>query len=106
VRTLRRVGVTLIAGTDANSDPTAPNTISHGASLHDELELLVQAGLTPVEALLSATSSTADAFGLSDRGRIRIGSRADVVLVDGDPTTDIAATRNVRGAWIGGERVR
>ncbi|MCO1658529.1 amidohydrolase family protein [Pseudonocardia humida] len=105
VRTLRRAGVALLAGTDANSDPTAPNTIPHGVSLHDELELLVQVGLTPVEALLSATSSTADAFGLSDRGRIRAGSRADVVLVDGDPTTDITTTRNVRGVWIGGVRI-
>ncbi|WP_224389751.1 amidohydrolase family protein [Pseudonocardia sp. ICBG1293] len=106
VRTLRRAGVTVLAGTDANSDPAAPNTVEHGAALHDELQLLVEAGLTPAEALTAATSAPARVFGLSDRGRIRQGYRADLLLVDGDPTVDIAATRNIRGVWIAGQEVR
>lgn len=106
VGVLRRAGVKILAGTDANSDPTAPNTIEHGAALHDELQLLVDAGLTPAEALTSATATTAEVFGLSDRGRIRQGYRADLLLVDGDPTVDIAATREIRGVWIGGQEVR
>ena len=44
-------------------------------------------------------------FGLADRGTVAEGLRADLVLVDGDPTVDLAATRRVRGVWIGGERV-
>nr|WP_239070783.1 amidohydrolase family protein [Amycolatopsis sp. SID8362] len=106
VRALHQAGATVLAGTDANSDPTAPNTIEHGAALHDELDLLVRAGLTPAEAITAATSAAADAFGLRDRGRIREGLRADLLLVDGDPTTDILATRNIRGVWIAGQAVR
>jgi len=55
--------------------------------------------LTPVESLVAATSQTAGVFGLSDRGRITPGLRADLVLVDGDPTTDIKATRRIAGVW-------
>ena len=106
VRALRRAGATIIVGTDANSDPTAPNTIEHGASLHEELELLVKAGLTPIEALNGATRTAADVFGLTDRGRIESGQRADLLLVDGDPTTDILATQNIKAVWVAGETVR
>jgi hypothetical protein len=67
--------------------------------LHRELELLAAAGLTPVEALAAATSAPADAFRLADRGRIRPGLRADLVLVDGDPTTDVTATRGIVAVW-------
>src|SRR6185436_16612321 len=87
-------GVPVLAGTDA------PNTGSwHGVSLHRELELLVQAGLTPLEALRAATSAPADAFRLPDRGRITVGRRADLLLVDGDPTTDVRATRAIARVW-------
>ncbi|ORX12466.1 amidohydrolase family protein [Mycolicibacterium wolinskyi] len=106
VQALHRAGATILVGTDANSDPTAPNTIEHGASLHEELELLVQAGLSPVEALNGATQTAADVFGLTDRGRISPGQRADMLLVEGDPTTDILATQNIKQVWIAGEVVR
>ena len=56
-------------------------------SLHGELELLVEAGLTPLEALSAATSVPADRFRLPDRGRIAPGLRADLLLVNGDPTS-------------------
>lgn len=106
VQALHRAGATILAGTDANSDSTAPNTIEHGASLHEELLLLVQAGLSPIEALNAATRSAADVFGLADRGRIDIGHCADLLLVEGDPTTDILATQNIKAVWIAGEEVR
>ncbi|MEJ7648269.1 MAG: amidohydrolase family protein [Nakamurella sp.] len=106
VAVLHRAGVKIVAGTDANADPATPAQVPHGESLHAELSLMVQAGLSPVEALRSATSATADLFGLSDRGAIRSGLRADLLLVDGDPTVDITATRNIRGVWIAGQRVR
>ena len=106
VLNLHRAGIPVIAGTDANSAPGAPFNVTHGEALHDELELLVKAGLTPVEALRSATSLPAERFNLADRGVIEPGCWADLLLVDGDPTIDVTATRNIRGVWIAGKRVR
>jgi hypothetical protein len=73
--------------------------------MHRELELLVKAGLTPLEALASATSVPARHFRLADRGRIATGSRADLVLVNGDPTTDILATRDIVSIWKRGAKL-
>lgn len=100
VRLLDEANVPILAGTDAMQ----PGTV-FGASLHRELELLVAAGLTPVEALAAATAATADAFGLDDRGRLAEGLRADLMLVNGDPTQDITATRDIVGVWKRGVRV-
>ena len=97
-----RAGVTILAGTDANLTPGIPVQPAYGASLHQELELLVQAGLSNVEALRAATISPAESFGLYDRGVIRPGARADLVLIGGDPTTDITQTRNIQRVWAGG----
>lgn len=98
-------GLTIVAGTDANDDAAAPWNPKYGSSLHDEFELLVDAGLTASEVLTSATSSAARVFGLSDRGLIQPGMRADLVLVSGDPTVDIHATRSISGVWIAGQKV-
>ncbi|MDB4906141.1 MAG: putative hydrolase [Gemmatimonadetes bacterium] len=97
VQQLRKAKVPILAGTDAGNPGTA-----HGSALHRELELLVVAGLTPVEALASATSVPAKAFHLVDRGRVAAGLRADVLLVEGDPTVDITATRSIVGVWKDG----
>lgn len=102
VTALRRAGARILAGTDSNLTPGIPVQPPYGISLHHELELLVRAGLTNREALRATTSLPAQAFGLRDRGAIRIGSRADLVLIDGDPLTDITATRAVRRVWVGG----
>ena len=99
VRDLAAAGVPILAGSDAPNPSTA-----YGASLHREMELLVKAGLSPTAALVAATSAPAAAFGLKDRGRIAPGLRADLVLVDGDPTSDIAATRAIAGIWKLGHR--
>lgn len=98
-RTLHQAGVPLLAGTDAT--PFAP---VHGESLHRELRLLAEAGLSAEEALAAATSLPARHFGLADRGRIAPGLRADLLLVDGDPTTDITATSAIAGIWRRGVR--
>jgi imidazolonepropionase-like amidohydrolase len=90
-------GLRLLAGTDASSPGTA-----HGASLHDELHLLVQGGLSPTAALAAATSTPAAAFGLPDRGGIAPGLRADLVLVQGDPEHDITQTRTIERVWRAG----
>lgn len=100
VRELKAAGVPILAGSDAPNPGT-----TFGAALHRELELLVQAGLTPTEALAAATSVPATTFGLDDRGRIAPGLRADLVLVEGDPTRDITATRAITGVWKAGIRV-
>jgi len=59
-----------------------------------------------VEALAAATSVPAKCFRLSDRGSIRPGLRADLVLVEGDPTKEILATRNIVAVWKRGARVQ
>lgn len=100
VRELRDAHVPILAGTDAPNPGTA-----HGASLHDELALLVQAGLTPTDALAAATSRPARVFHLADRGRIAPGLRADLLLVHGDPTRDITATRDIVAIWKRGTPV-
>jgi imidazolonepropionase-like amidohydrolase len=97
VRTLHAAGVPILAGTDSGNPGTA-----HGASMHGELALLVRAGLTPAQALAAATAAPAQAFGLTERGRIATGQRADLLLVDGDPTRDISATRAIVTVWKNG----
>lgn len=97
VRRLHAAGVPILAGTDAPNPGTA-----HGVSLHGELSLLVRAGLSPQEALAAATSIPAQTFGLDDRGRIAPGMRADLLLVDGNPVTDITRTRHIAQIWKNG----
>jgi imidazolonepropionase-like amidohydrolase len=97
LRQLLANGVTILAGTDQHNPGTAP-----GASLHGELAFLVEGGMTPVQALRAATSAPAKAFHWQDRGRVAPGMRADLLLVDGDPTVDITATRNIRAVWKSG----
>ena len=100
IRQLVAAEVPLLAGTDS----PAPGT-TYGASLHKELEHLVNAGLTPTAALAAATSAAAGAFRMSDRGRIKTGMRADLLLVDGDPSKQIRATRNIVAIWKRGIRL-
>ncbi|MEU9970884.1 amidohydrolase family protein [Streptomyces malaysiensis] len=104
VAALRGAGVPVLAGTDTNYRPDRACPVVHGASLHTELALLVRAGLTPAEALTAATSAPAEHFGLFDRGMIAPGRRADLVLVEGDPTKDIGRTRSIEAIWRGGVR--
>jgi imidazolonepropionase-like amidohydrolase len=102
---LKDAGVEILAGTDANAEPGAPFPVPHGEGLHHEFGLMAHAGLTPVEILRSATVLPARAFGLTDRGSIAPGLRADLLLVDGDPTADISATRSIRAIWCAGTPV-
>jgi imidazolonepropionase-like amidohydrolase len=97
VKQLKAAGVPILAGDDVPNPGTAP-----GATEHRELELLVEAGLTPTEALAAATSTPARIFHLDDRGEITPGKRADLVLVNGDPSSDILATRDIAGVWKAG----
>ena len=100
VRALADAGVPILAGSDAPNAGTA-----YGASLHQELAMLVQAGLSTSAALAAATSAPAKAFGLQDRGIIAVGKRADLVLVRGDALRDIGATRRLAAIWKRGVRI-
>lgn len=99
VGALHAAGVPILAGSDAANPGT-----THGASIHRELELLVRAGMTPIEALRAATSVAADTFGLDDRGRIAAGLKADLLLVRGNADDDVQATRDIVAIWKDGVR--
>ena len=102
VTAMYKAGVPILCGTDSNTQLGTPATIPHGESLHHELELLVDAGLSPLDALRAATVLPAKHFDLPDRGAIEPGRRADLVLIDGDPLEDIRATRQILRVWCGG----
>ncbi len=86
----------------AGSDLPNPYVVPGGA-LHQELELLVEAGLTPLQAIRAATAEAAKILGFDDVGRIAAGQAADLIIVDGDPTRDIRATRAVRTVVLRGQ---
>ena len=96
---LHRAGVDILAGTDVSYPIPALGGLAHGVSVHHELQLLVEAGFPPIEALRSATSVPAKRFALTDRGQILENKRADLVLVRGNPTQTIADTLSIIGVW-------
>lgn len=104
VRTLYECHATILAATDANIGNFAP-AVQHGSSMLCELERLCFAGLTPLEALASATGKVADVFGNCELGYIKAGKKADLILIDGRPDKDIAAIKKIRQIIIGGEQI-
>ena len=95
---LRKAGVPILAGTDAGNAGTL-----YGISMHRELAALVEAGLSPAEALAAATSAPAAAFRLGRRGCIARGCKADLLLVEGNPAADVRATRHIVEVWKDGQ---
>jgi imidazolonepropionase-like amidohydrolase len=91
-------GVGFLAGSDTPTPWAFP-----GFGLHDELELLVEAGLTPLQALQAATLNPARFFGLTDDlGTIAEGRLADVVLLDANPLEGIRNTRRIHAVVVNG----
>ena len=95
---MNRAGLPILAGTDT----AAGVRVYPGFSLHEELSLLVQAGLTPMQALQSATRNAGVFFGLRDTGTIAKGNRADLVLLDANPLENISNARKIRGVVLNG----
>jgi imidazolonepropionase-like amidohydrolase len=98
VRAAKEAGVTIVAGTDSFGTDVTP--------IGTEARLLAEAGLTPLEALQSATVHAARLLGQDDVGRLVRGSLADVVVVDADPLTDASALEKVRVVVAQGAVVR
>jgi imidazolonepropionase-like amidohydrolase len=99
VGTMHRAGVALLAGTDAPNPYVFP-----GFSLHDELALLVKAGLTPMEALQSATRNSAQYLGKSaSLGTVEVGKLADLVILDANPLQDINNTKKINAVILSGK---
>lgn len=97
VRALRDAGIDILCGSDAAGPARGT---AFGLSMHHELSLFVnEVGMTPLEALRSATSVTARRFGFDDRGRLEEGRNADLLLVEGNPLERIDDTLNIRGVW-------
>ncbi|MGV8959366.1 MAG: amidohydrolase family protein [Stenotrophomonas sp.] len=100
VKVLYDAGVPVVVGTDAGMTGTP-----HGVSTLRELELLVDAGLSPAQALIAGTARSAVALGLPDRGTIEVGKRADLVLVDGQPWDHIGDVRKIGQVYVAGTQV-
>jgi imidazolonepropionase-like amidohydrolase len=99
IREMRAAGTRLLAGTDL------PVT-AEGSPLHEELALLVEAGLTPMEALQTATRNPAEYLGtLGTEGTVELGKAADLVLLDADPLSDIRNTRRIHAVIVRGRVV-
>ncbi len=97
---LAAAGASLVLGSDSGVQDHF-----YGFSAHRELELMVAAGLTPLEAIVTATSRSADRLGLSYSGRLRVGARADFIVLDANPLDDITNTRRIAEVVLGGDVV-
>lgn len=104
VALMHEMGVPILVGTDA----AAPlgGLVLYGKSIHKELRLLVGAGMSAEEVLRSATSRTAGYFNLTDRGAIRPGMRADLLLLSADPLDDIGNSDQITQIWTAGTPVK
>jgi imidazolonepropionase-like amidohydrolase len=101
VREYRRVGGPIAAGSDAANQLLIP-----GYSLHEEMALLVEAGLTPLEAISAATRRGAQLLGADSLGLLTPGKVADLVVLNGNPVRNILATRNIAWVMIRGRMIR
>jgi imidazolonepropionase-like amidohydrolase len=99
VADLHRGGARLLAGTDASFNFPL---VLLGFSLHDELEMLVEAGLSTSQALQTATSNAAEFLGLPQLGSIKVGNTADLVLLEANPLEDIRNTRRIAAVMLAG----
>jgi len=102
LKALHEAGCRIAFGTDSGAQPVR----IPGWAEHRELELLVRAGLTPMEALVAATRGSAAMLGLSDRGTLEAGKRADLIVLAANPLESIRNTRQLVAIWHGGKEVK
>jgi imidazolonepropionase-like amidohydrolase len=100
LRRLKAKGVPILAGSDAGNF-----YVFHGPGLHRELQLMVKAGLSPVEAIAAATRAPAMFAGAMNSGLVQAGYAADLLLVDGDASSDIMALEAIDRVFLGGEAI-
>ena len=97
---LYAAGAALVLGSDSGVQDHF-----YGFSAHRELALMVEAGISPMDALRTATSRSADRLGFSYSGRLRPGARADFIILEASPLDDIRNTRRIAGVYLAGEAI-
>jgi len=102
LKTLHAKGVHIAFGTDSGANPVR----IQGWGEHRELELMVKAGLSPMDALVAATRGSATMLGISDRGTLEKGKRADLLVLAGNPLDDIRNTRKLVSVWHDGREIQ
>ena len=100
VKTLSDAGISLVAGTDA----PFPGVLL-GEGIHRELELLVEAGLTPLQAISAVTRNAAELLKADDWGTLQAGKVANLIVVSGRPDQNISDTRNIEFVMQGGREI-
>jgi len=101
VKRLYDAGLIILAGTDP------PNAqINYGTDLYKELKLISEAGLPNIDVLKSATSAVSDAYDLRDRGYLKEGYRADMLLINGNPLEKIEEISAIETIWKFGKEVK
>jgi imidazolonepropionase-like amidohydrolase len=100
-RAMLQAGVDIVLGTDAGAVPDHP----FGYSGHRELEIYVRLGMTPMQALVAATSVAAKHLGLDQSGQLKKDFRADFIVLDQNPLVDIRNTRNIRNVFLAGQEI-
>jgi imidazolonepropionase-like amidohydrolase len=95
-------GITVALGTDSGAFPIR----TQGFTEHLEMELMVQAGLTPLQAITVSTRNAAKAIKIDNQyGTIEKGKKADLIVLDGDPVKDTKNTRKINTVWKNGKEV-
>ena len=94
-------GVDIVLGTDAGAVPNHP----FGYTGHREMEIYVRLGMSPMQALVASTSNASKHLGLDNRGSIKLGKSADLVLLSNNPLDDIRNTRSILRVILGGIEV-
>jgi imidazolonepropionase-like amidohydrolase len=102
VKTLHDRGVRIAFGTDSGANPSR----IPGWAEHRELELMVRAGLSPMDALVAASKGSAAMLGISDRGTLEKGKRADLLVLAANPLDDIKNTRKLVSVWHDGREIQ
>jgi imidazolonepropionase-like amidohydrolase len=99
LKAVHDAGVQIGFGSDSGVGLRIP-----GVAEHLELALMVEAGLTPMQAITNATANAAKLLKLDDRGVLATGKLADLVILDGDPTGDISNSRKIHAVWHHGKK--